>query len=30
MKGQISIFDGTEYSLFNKSIKLIREFETPH
>ncbi len=27
MKGQISIFDGTDLSLLNKSIKLIKEFE---
>ena len=27
MKGQLSIFDGTEQSLLNKSIKLIQEFE---
>ena len=27
MRGQISIFDGTEQSLLNKSIKLLREFE---
>lgn len=27
MRGQISIFDGTEQSLLNKSIKLIKDFE---
>lgn len=27
MRGQLSIFDGTEQSLLNKSIKLIQEFE---
>ncbi|MCX4376017.1 MAG: phosphoadenosine phosphosulfate reductase family protein [Lachnospiraceae bacterium] len=27
MRGQISIFDGTEQSLLNKNIKLIQEFE---
>lgn len=29
MRGQLSIFDGTEQSLLNKSIKLIQEFEKP-
>lgn len=29
MRGQLSIFDGTEQSLLSKSIKLIQEFEKP-
>lgn len=29
MRGQLSIFDGTEQLLLNKSIKLIQEFEKP-
>lgn len=28
MRGQLSIFDGTDQSLLSKSIKLIKEFKT--